>query len=130
MYALGNVCIGCFPATNVCVPSPPRGVCGLVRPQLVGILRASVPLFKDMPAFKDFKTQLEELVHRLDAYQKEQFQVRPSSTCARQSPQCTRAWAGCVAGITWPAVPIRSRQPFAVAAAECVACLWLACRVR
>lgn len=43
--------------------------------QLVGILRASVPLFKDIGAFKDFKGQVEELVHKLDAFQKDQFQV-------------------------------------------------------
>jgi hypothetical protein len=55
--------------------------------QLVGILRASVPLFKDMPSFKDFKGQVEELVHKLDGYQKDQFQV-PTRACTHLSIIC------------------------------------------
>ena len=57
-------------------PTPPLcPTCAPPPPQLVGILRASVPLFKDMSSFKDFKNQVEDLVHKLDAYQKDQFQV-------------------------------------------------------
>jgi hypothetical protein len=55
--------------------------------QLVGILRASVPLFKDMPSFKDFKGQVEELVHKLDGYQKDQFQV-PTRACTHPYQSC------------------------------------------
>ncbi len=44
--------------------------------QLVGILRASTALLKDIPSFKEFKSQIEELVQKLDGHQREQFQVQ------------------------------------------------------
>ncbi len=66
------LCVGVYLRTSGSLPR----CAPLVPPvQLVGILRASVPLFKDMSSFKDFKNQVEDLVHKLDAYQKDQFQV-------------------------------------------------------
>ena len=44
--------------------------------QVAGILRTSTPLCRDIGSFKEFKSAVEELQGKLDAYQKEQFQVR------------------------------------------------------